>query len=140
MSENQLISFRVGAETYVHPIEHIREIISYDEPVPVPGAPPTTEGILNVRGTVITVFSGRTLLDEARMQGNDDWRIVILELDSGQIGISVDAVGNMLHFHPDEVEWNATDNSQQQLIKGTLQRSGTLYILTDFSNLNISGD
>lgn len=134
MVTDQWISFQVGAETYVHPIDNVKEIIPYDSPVPVPGAPSFTEGILNVRGNVITVLSGRTLFAQQPDPTAEAWRIVILERGTEQIGISVDAVGSIIHFQPDEAEWDTRD-SQSELIKGTLQQGKDFYILTDFSTI-----
>lgn len=137
MVTDQWISFQVGAETYVHPIDNVKEIIPYDPPVPVPGAPSFTEGILNVRGNVITVLSGRMLFAQPKDLTPEDWRIVILERGSEQIGISVDTVGSIIHFEPDDAEWDTMD-SQSELIKGTLQQGKDFYILTDFSNIGES--
>ncbi|WP_020409702.1 chemotaxis protein CheW [Hahella ganghwensis] len=129
----QWISFKVGMETYVHPILSIKEIIQYSEPVPVPGSPDEIEGILYVRGDVVTLLSGRTLLSEAHDEDRDDWRIIILETGVGQIGLTVDSVGDIVPLGEAEIEWNA-QGSHSEVIKGTARYRDDLFILLNLSD------
>jgi purine-binding chemotaxis protein CheW len=133
MIDDQWLSFKVESETYVHCVDKIKEIIPYTPPSPVPGAPSCTEGILNVRGHVITIFSGRSLFDYCEPENAGGKKIIILELGADMVGVSVDAVMGIITFEIDNVEWSNSD-IQNNHIKGTVQISGQLYILTDFSD------
>ena len=132
MSKQQWISFQLASEQYVHPIDQIKEVIPYSSPVPVPGAPPFTEGILNVRGEVITVISGRQLLGLPEPQGLDEGRILIIEGKLERLGISVDRVGSIVHF--DQRETQALDGENAH-ITATIQIGDQLYIVADFSSI-----
>ena len=133
MLSDQWISFEVGSETYAHSVDKIKEIIPYVDPVPVPGAPGFAEGILNVRGNVVTILSSRSLFNLEESGTLEDGRIIIFELGDEQLGISVDSVGDIIAFQSDHVEWS-DQGGQFQLIKGTFHLDGQLYILTDFSS------
>ena len=133
MIGDQWISFEVGEETYVHPVDEIQEIIPYADPVPVPGAPSFAQGILNVRGCVVTILSSHALLDTGRSGCLEEGRIIILEVGCEQFGISVDSVGDIITFKSDQVEW-ADQGEQFPLIKGTYHLDCRLYILTDFES------
>lgn len=133
MADNQWISFEVGSETYVHPVGVINEIIPYAAPVPVPGSHADIEGILNVRGNVVTVLSGCTLFDEQESDNQEEKRIIIFVLGADQVGVSVDAVRNIIDFNPENADWSE-QSTQHPLIKGTVQLNDKLYILTDFTN------
>lgn len=50
------ICFRLGNERYVHPISNIKEVLSYQSPAPVPGAREGVEGMIDVRGNMVTVL------------------------------------------------------------------------------------
>ena len=133
MIGDQWISFDVGEETYVHPVDEIKEIIPYSDPVPVPGSPRFTEGILNVRGSVVAVLSSRVLFGFESTGSVEKGRIIIFEMGKEQFGVSVDSVGDIIAFQSDHVEWS-DQGGQFQLIKGTFHLDGQLYILTDFSS------
>lgn len=133
MLSEQWISFEVGSETYVHSIDKVKEIIPYIAPVPVPGSPCFAEGILKVRGNVVTVLSSRSLLGLDQEGGPEEGRIMILEVGGEQLGLSVDSVGDIITFQSDQAEWG-DQAGQYPLIKGTFHLDGQLYILADFSN------
>lgn len=139
MINDQWLSFKVASETYVHCVEKIKEIIPYVPPAPVPGSPSCTEGILNVRGNVITIFSGRSLFDSDESGNSDGKKIIIFEFGIDLIGVSVDAVVGIITFETNDVEWSDLE-SQNPLIKGTFQLNGQVCILTDFSDYAYSCD
>jgi purine-binding chemotaxis protein CheW len=132
LPEEQWISFQVESEIYVHPISQIKEIIPYIAPVPVPGSPVGTEGILNVRGDVVAILSGRVLLGQEVPIERHKWRVIILELETGKVGISIDSVGEIISFNASRAQWTS-QSEQHQPIKGTILKCDQLYILTDFS-------
>ncbi len=133
MISDQWISFEVGSETYVHAVDKIKEIIPYADSVPVPGSPGFTKGILNVRGNVVTVLSSRALFDVEGAGHLQEGRIIIFEMCGEQFGVSVDSVGDIITFQPDQVEW-CDQGGQSPLIKGTFHLDCRLYILTDFAS------
>ena len=130
MADDQWISFKVESETYVHSVDNIKEIIPYRPPVPVPGSACCTEGILNVRGNIVTILSGHALFDRNKPKIAAKRRVIIFELGTDTIGVSVDSVADIINFQLEDVQWI----DQRRLIKGTLQLDDQLYILTDFSN------
>jgi purine-binding chemotaxis protein CheW len=139
MIDDQWLSFKVESETYIHCVDKIKEVIPYTPPFPVPGSPSCTEGILNVRGNVITIFSGRSLFDCREPEDAEGKKIIILELGEDLVGVSVDAVIGIITFETDNVEWSNVDTRNNH-IKGTLQLSGQLYILTDLSDCSYTSD
>lgn len=98
MTNNQWISFSIGGEMYTHPIEAIKYIIAYSAPVPVPGAPEYIEGILNIRGTIVSILSARLLFNLSPQAENDDAKVIVLEKENLMIGISVDSVEEIINF------------------------------------------
>jgi purine-binding chemotaxis protein CheW len=98
LTEDQWISFQLTAETYAHSVARVREIIPYAEPTPVPGAPSSVAGILNIRGNVVPIISGRRLfgLNEPE-QYTEQGRVIILELGSELTGITCRRGGRDCH-------------------------------------------
>lgn len=126
----QWLVFSIDRETYVHKVESIKEIISFKAPVPVPGALPYIEGILNIRGNIVSIFSGGKLLNKNTQAEN---KIIIVELKNKQLfGVLVQDVQNIVQFDTAEVEWNKSTDS---IIQGLVTIDNRLYILADFSSL-----
>jgi hypothetical protein len=57
--ETHVVGFRVGRETYGVPIASLREIVRVPEITAVPDAPDYLEGIINLRGRIISVVDLR---------------------------------------------------------------------------------
>ncbi|MFT6102687.1 MAG: purine-binding chemotaxis protein CheW [Granulosicoccus sp.] len=136
MGDEQWISFKVESETYVHSVDSIKEIIPYKLPVPVPGSDRCTEGILNVRGNIVTILSGHLLFGRNKPKAAGERRIIILEMGTDKVGVSVDSVADIICFQLEDVQWI----DQRGVIKGTRQLDDQLYILTDFSNYTYIND
>src|SRR5438093_2844097 len=54
----RLLLFRVGALLCAAEAERVREILPWLAPTRIPGAPPIVAGLVNVRGTLVTVVEG----------------------------------------------------------------------------------
>lgn len=128
----QWVSFRLGDEVYAHPVYSIKEVFLYEQPAPVPGSPEEVEGVLDVRGNMVTLLSGQQLLNLEQTPPQEGWCIIILDLPSGFFGISVEAIEDMIQVPTDNLDKNS-NYQENPLIQGTVQLRDTLYILVDFS-------
>ena len=129
LTKEQWITFEINNEVYVQPIDAIREIVPYREASEVPGAPAEVEGIVNIRGDVISVINGRRLLGINTPHNYDESaRIIIIEQQTNLIGFSVDNVSEIVGFNKDQIEYNASDSG---LIKGTVNLPQGLFIVAD---------
>lgn len=126
----QWLCFQIENEIYAHPVSQVREILDYLAPVPVPGAMACVEGVLNVRGEIVTVVSSRYLLGlEQGTQVSE--HIIVLETGSGLVGVTVDEVEKISLLNNDDMV--PTDKSHAQSpVRGTLHHDQQLLILTDF--------
>jgi purine-binding chemotaxis protein CheW len=57
--ETQIVGFRVGRETYGVPITSLHEIVRVPEITAVPDAPDYLEGVINLRGKIVSVVDLR---------------------------------------------------------------------------------
>lgn len=123
---SQWVCFSLGDEKYAHRIESIGEILPYSEPTRVPDAPKEVEGVLNVRGEIVTILSGRTLLKPSQPQASRQ----ILTLTTC-CGVSVDHVEEIISLDDNEID-PPQCTSANLLIKGTTKHRDKLLILVDF--------
>ncbi|MFL0798884.1 MAG: chemotaxis protein CheW [Agarilytica sp.] len=131
----QWVNFKIAGEDYCLTVDDIQEILNYEAPTPVPGAVPEVNGILNVRGEIVTVLSGRTLLDLESKEPDDSWRIITMQSQGVYYGLIVDAVNEMIEINMDKLENapNTGSASTSELIMGTYHHKDRLIIALDLT-------
>ncbi|HEX6535372.1 MAG TPA: chemotaxis protein CheW [Gemmatimonadaceae bacterium] len=87
----QLVLVRLADRRYAIPIDSVREILPFRRPTRLPGAPVHVAGLLNVRGTIVTVLDlGVRLGDRAAARPGGS--IVLVEHGTKVVGAAVDEV------------------------------------------------
>lgn len=128
---NQWVSFSLAGEKYAHPVASIKEVLNFQEPAPVPGAPTDVDGILNIRGEVLTVISGRKLMNLPEDPQVEDAKIISIETSDGLCGIVVDKVEAIVGFEQSLIE-PPPNHEVAGVIQGTIHREGELLIIANF--------
>ncbi len=82
---------RVGATRFVLDVAAVREVCTGIPIVRVPGVAAPVEGVANVRGTLVTVIRGGTLIGVDWSGGASPW-LVVLSARDGRVGLGVDEV------------------------------------------------
>ena len=102
-SSQQLVVFSLGAEEYALPIAAVSEIIRFSEPRSVASEVAWIRGVIGLRGKIIPIFdlASRMELDAA---GSEPGKIVIVESGTGQVGVMVDEVEEVLTVSSDQLE------------------------------------
>lgn len=127
--------FSVSDEQYAHPIDRIREILPYSEPAPLPGSPNRVQGMLNIRGDIVSILSAKKMLqlptnDASNDAGNDD-KIMTLETNAGLFGVVIDSVDEIIKLDSEHIE-PQSHSSPSDIITGTIHHNQQLLILSDF--------
>ncbi|MGK0443942.1 MAG: purine-binding chemotaxis protein CheW [Bermanella sp.] len=137
LTKDQWISFYIDGAAYAQPIDRVREIVTYRTPADVPGSPDVVEGIVNIRGDVISVVNGRALMGAANATADDDSRILIIEQARSLLGFSVDSVSEIIGFNNDQID---TSHAENALIKGTVNLEDGLFIVIDLTQYSDEQD
>ncbi len=137
LNKDQWITFYLDGAAYAQPIAVIREIVPYREPAPVPGSPHEVEGIVNIRGDVISIINTRRLMHRPDYEPDEHSRILIIESQDSLMGFTVDNVSEIVGFNRDEIE---NSHAEHELIKGTVQLEEGLYIVTDLGAFSHNQD
>jgi purine-binding chemotaxis protein CheW len=103
LTSQQLVVFSLGSEEYALPIGSVHEIIRYTEPRTVASDAAWIRGVIGLRGKIIPIFdlAARMELDNA---GSEPGKIVIVETGTGQVGVMVDEVEEVLTISGDQLE------------------------------------
>jgi len=104
VAEKQMVLFELGSETYGLDIASVHEIIRMQPITKVPKAPAYVEGVINLRGKVIPVIDigKRFGFDKAERAKNN--RIVVVYLQDTTLGITVDAVTEVVRIPNASIE------------------------------------
>ena len=110
------VVFRIGEIICAAPAGIVREILPRLPATRIPGVPDAVEGLVNVRGSLLTVLDGHLLLDQQR-RPTDEGAIVVLEVKGRGYGLGV---GQVLDF----LEVPAASVVERRDLPGVDPRSG----------------
>jgi len=103
----QVVTVKLGSETYGIPIRQIQEIVGISVVTRVPGLPRFVSGVINLRGKIIPVLNLRRRFgleeDEASAVGRSS-RIVVVEMGEQTAGLEVDSVHQVVRLPPESIE------------------------------------
>jgi len=133
----QWVTFKLENETYGVNVMQVQEVLRYSDIAPVPGAPSYVLGIINLRGSVVTVIDTRSRFGLSSTDVTDNTRVVIIESDKQVIGILVDSVAEVVYMKASEIELapNVGTDESAKFIKGVCNRESELLILVDLDKL-----
>jgi len=104
----QYLSFLLDGKIFAFDVLKTREVLSYTNITPIPCTPVYVAGVLNLRGSVVTVMNFRTKFGMSSAAITDDTAIIIVEANYDDemvvVGALVDAVKGVLRFEPDQIE------------------------------------
>ncbi|MFL5582868.1 MAG: chemotaxis protein CheW [Gemmatimonadaceae bacterium] len=95
--------FAVAGRLYGCEIETVREILPVRRCTRLPGAPPFVLGLINLRGTVVTVVDLALRLGVGRGAAAEG-SIVVVDLGTRVAGLAVDEVRDVVPLRPDEMD------------------------------------
>jgi purine-binding chemotaxis protein CheW len=109
-TSQQLVVFSLGSEEYALPIGSVHEIIRFTEPRTVASEAAWIRGVIGLRGKIIPIFdlASRMALDITESEAG---KIVIVESGTGQVGVMVDEVEEVLTVSSDQLEDVPSANS-----------------------------
>ncbi len=102
--ETQIVGIQVGRETYGIPIMALHEIVRVPEITAVPDAPAHLEGVINLRGKIVSVVDLRKRFNKPATALTRHSRILVVEHRGRLVGMIVDAASEVLKIAESEIE------------------------------------
>jgi purine-binding chemotaxis protein CheW len=134
--ELQLVTFRLASEEYGLPITKVQEINRLLPVTKLPQTPSFMEGIINLRGRIIPVIDLRKRFRLPITDHNDDTRIIVVEISGQTVGITVDAVTEVVRLSTADVEAPpASTVVESRYINGVGKINDRLIILLDIDQV-----
>lgn len=91
-----LLLFRIGDLNCAVPVRSVQEIVPVGAAARIPGAPENVEGLVNVRGRLVTVVDGRRILGRTAGAPAAEPSILLLEVAGRPLGLLVDEVTDLV--------------------------------------------
>jgi purine-binding chemotaxis protein CheW len=125
------VVFRIGEVVCAAPAGIVREILPRLPATRIPGVADAVEGLVNVRGTLLTVLDGHLLLQQER-RSSDEGAIVVLEVKGKAYGLGVGQVLDFLEVPAASVmERRELPGVDPRLVKAVGLESNRHFILLD---------
>ena len=121
--------FRVGGSVYGCDITEAREIIPLRPMTRLPGAPAFVRGLLNVRGTIVTVLDLGVRLDAGRAAITDG-SILLVRHRERLVGLVVDEVADVRVLDVD-----ADEGGGDGIVRGVATADGAPVVVLDLDTL-----
>lgn len=133
----QFVSFVIEHEEFGIDILKVQEIIRPVAVTRVPNAPSFVEGVINLRGRIVTVVDLRRRFHLERREPDKDTRIIVVELGKRTVGFLTDAVKEVLRVHPSTIEPppELTLGIDAAYIQGVAKLQDRLLILLDLEKV-----
>ncbi|MCU1284356.1 MAG: CheW protein [Acidobacteriales bacterium] len=137
-----LVGFRIGRETFGVPISMVHEIVRVPDITSVPDAPEYIEGVINLRGKIVSIVDLRKRFGEREITRNKKNRILVVEVDSKMVGLIVDAASEVLKMPADDVEAppNVFDEGDLNYVTGVGKLKERLIILIELNKILQKGE
>ncbi len=140
--ELHIVGFRVGRETFGVPIAQVHEIVRVPEITAVPDAPAFVEGVMNLRGKIISVVDMRKRFGEKAPESSHRNRVVVAEVDRKLVGLIVDSASEVLKLPANQVEPapSVFQDGELNYVTGMGKVRDRLVILIDLSKVLQRGE
>jgi purine-binding chemotaxis protein CheW len=134
----QFVTFIAGNEVFAVDMAPVQEIIRVPEVVRVPLAPPTLDGLANLRGKVLPIISLRRIFGFAEHEHDDSTRALVIDI--GQpLGFVVDKVASVVGVEPGKIEGvgSIQGTVNTELLSGIIKDVGghAMIMVLDFAKL-----
>jgi purine-binding chemotaxis protein CheW len=140
--ETHIVGFRVGHETYGVPITALHEIVRVPEITSVPDAPDYVEGVINLRGKIVSVVDLRKRFGKNAGALDRKNRILVVEHNGRLAGMIVDSASEVIKIPESEIETAPAMMQEGGLdcVVGLGKYNGRLIILLDVNKVLATGE
>src|SRR2546423_15446532 len=132
-----IVGFQVGREPYGVPIAALHKVVRVRKITAVPDAPEFVEGVINLRGKIVSVIDLRKRLGEKKITATRRNRILVVEHKGRLSGLIVDSASEVLKIPAADVEASPTsfDEGRSNCVTGLGKYKGRLIVLLDMTRL-----
>jgi purine-binding chemotaxis protein CheW len=129
----QVVVFKVNEEQFAVEASKVQSINDMMEITKVPKSEDYIKGLINLRGTIISLLDINLLLDIENGEGGQE-NIIILNLQEEFVGVTVDQVDEVLEIEDSQIE-KVDSDINKGYIKGVINFKDRIVTLIDIGKL-----
>lgn len=129
----QIVIFKLNDEQFAVETSKVQSIGESMMVTKVPKAPEYVKGLINIRGSVLSLLDINLLLDVGKSDDEQE-STIILKLEDELVGISVNEVDEVLDIDEDIIEKLDSD-SNKEYVKGIINFKDRIVTLIDIDKL-----
>ena len=131
----RLLVFEVGGNAFACDMDAFREIVPAQHVTRLPGAPKTVCGLINLRGTIVTVIDGGTALGRPPCRRTDGL-ILLVEYLERWAGIGVDDVRDIQDIPVDKfASAQEAESTATTAVTGAVEIEGKRVLVLDIKSV-----
>lgn len=131
----QIVVFQLGEEKYAIETSSVQSIDKIMDITKVPCASGQIKGLVNLRGSIITIVDPYVVLGIDEKERNPE-NLIIIETDSEILGIMVDKVAEVIELDSQTIKnVSISKDDDRDYIKGTVNMGDHLVTLIDVDAL-----
>jgi purine-binding chemotaxis protein CheW len=123
--------FRAGRTVFGADGVDVRELIPLGDVTRLPGAPPFVRGLINVRGTIVTILDLGVRLDPSATPISEGSILLVRHRDR-LVGVVVDEVADVRQL---EVDVSGASQAAGDLVRGVATLDGAPVVVLDLGAL-----
>lgn len=138
-------TFKLEDGIFAVPVTDVKEVLNYEPCTKVPKSLPYMSGVLNIRGSIITIIDFRLLLGLSPSKNIDKTRIVVTETQTDDkeevtFGVIVDDVEGVTQLKnvPSDVNTYGTLSERKDFIKAVGRNGDNFVLVLDINNIYTS--
>jgi purine-binding chemotaxis protein CheW len=131
----RLLVFDLGGHGFACDMDAFREIVPTQEMTRLPGAPDTVCGLINLRGTIVTVIDGGASLGKAAFKRREGL-ILLVDFVERWVGVGVDDVRDIQDVPIDQfASAGETDIPVAGAVTGVVEIDGRPVLVLDIKTV-----
>lgn len=133
----QLCTFRLADQYFGVDALKVQELIRHQPMTPVPLAPPSVRGLINLRGQIVTAIDLRSHFGLPEVECETELMNIVIRTDDECVSLLVDRIGDVLtvdqqNFEPPP---ETLEETLRPFIDGAFKLEDRLLLLLNWKNI-----
>lgn len=129
----QVVVFTIGEEKFAVETSKVQGINGLMKITKVPKAQPYIKGLINLRGSILTVLDINLLLGMNISDENNN-NVIVLEMAGEEVGITVDSVEEVMNIEDDMIT-KIMEDKDKPFIKGIINLNDRIITMIEIDKL-----
>jgi len=134
---SQLCGFKILEGHYAIPVLEVQEVVKPQRVTPVPLGPDYVDGLINLRGQIVTAINLRVLFGLEKEKENEDYMNIIVRWGDGLYALVVDEIMDVMDIENATFEEtpDTIDDSLKKYIRGVFKQESNLLTLLSLEKI-----